>query len=266
MRSRFHLKTLIVSLICICCRTADAASGSSMDGWHNAPPPSRIKYRVFNDKTVELANISKSCGGNGNLYHFIGKISEVIHSDGAINVKGFVLEDEGGNRESINVEVVSIFDDDMDLFDFRWIQQGFEEIIRTNAYVEGETRNCEVGENLMVLDRINLVPRIALPPATPPRSEISLIKQGGTYKVPVVINGSLNLNFTVDSGAADVSIPADVVLVMIRTGTLTDDDFLETQTYVLADAHASPHLSRAEGLCEDVVLVEEFFVFFNERS
>jgi predicted aspartyl protease len=50
----------------------------------------------------------------------------------------------------------------------------------------------------------------------------------------------LNLNFTVDSGAADVSIPADVVMTLLRTGTLKDSDFLGTQTYVLADGSRVP--------------------------
>jgi predicted aspartyl protease len=72
------------------------------------------------------------------------------------------------------------------------------------------------------------------------RNEIDLIKEGGTYKVPVTINGALTLNFTVDSGATDVVLPADVVLVLKRTGTLSDNDFLGTQTYVLADGTKVP--------------------------
>ena len=39
----------------------------------------------------------------------------------------------------------------------------------------------------------------------------------------------------VDSGASDVSIPADVVMTLIRTGTLKDQDFVGEQTYRLAD-------------------------------
>jgi len=46
--------------------------------------------------------------------------------------------------------------------------------------------------------------------------------------------------FIVDSGASDVSIPADVVLTLIRTGTLQDADFTGTQTYRLADGSTAP--------------------------
>jgi predicted aspartyl protease len=74
----------------------------------------------------------------------------------------------------------------------------------------------------------------------PSHLSVSLVKEGGTFKVPVVINGSLVLNFVVDSGAADVSIPADVVLVLMRTGTLQQSDFLGTTTYRLADGSTMP--------------------------
>jgi hypothetical protein len=47
--------------------------------------------------------------------------------------------------------------------------------------------------------------------------EIALFKDGGTFKVPVLINGAIVLDFIVDSGAADVNIPADVAMTLIRT-------------------------------------------------
>jgi hypothetical protein len=65
--------------------------------------------------------------------------------------------------------------------------------------------------------------------------EVPLTKTGGVYTVPVRINGTITLDFIVDSGAADVSVPADVVLTLIRAHTVTDDDFLPGATYTLAD-------------------------------
>jgi len=64
--------------------------------------------------------------------------------------------------------------------------------------------------------------------------------RGGTFLVPVTINDRLTLMFMVDSGATDVSIPADVVLTLMRTGTLKDDDFLGETTYTLADGSTVP--------------------------
>ena len=63
---------------------------------------------------------------------------------------------------------------------------------------------------------------------------ISMHSVGGVYVVPVLINGAVTLKFVIDSGAGDVSIPADVVLTMIRAGTLTDADFIGQRTYLLA--------------------------------
>jgi uncharacterized protein YecT (DUF1311 family) len=56
--------------------------------------------------------------------------------------------------------------------------------------------------------------------------EVSLTKSGGVYMVPVLLNGFLPLPFIVDSGATDVSLPADVVLTLLRTGTIRDNDFI----------------------------------------
>jgi predicted aspartyl protease len=54
------------------------------------------------------------------------------------------------------------------------------------------------------------------------------------------INDTIRIGFTVDSGAADVVIPADVVMTLLRTGTLRQSDFLEKRTYVLADGSKLP--------------------------
>lgn len=57
----------------------------------------------------------------------------------------------------------------------------------------------------------------------------------GTYVVPVVINNAITLEFVVDSGASDVTIPADVFLTLTRTGTITDADVIGKRKYTLAD-------------------------------
>ena len=79
-----------------------------------------------------------------------------------------------------------------------------------------------------------------LPPPTGGSEAVALVSDGGTFKVPVTINGQLTLKFVVDSGAADVSVPADVVATLLRTETITDADFLDKQTYRLADGSTVP--------------------------
>jgi predicted aspartyl protease len=71
-------------------------------------------------------------------------------------------------------------------------------------------------------------------------TSVPMQSEGGTYVVPVLINDAITLNFVVDSGAADVSIPADVVMTLMRTGTLKESDFLGEKTYVLADGSKVP--------------------------
>jgi clan AA aspartic protease (TIGR02281 family) len=67
-----------------------------------------------------------------------------------------------------------------------------------------------------------------------------MVSEGGTFVVPVRINDQITLNFVVDSGASDVTIPNDVVSTLVRTGTITDADFLGKQTYRLADGSTVP--------------------------
>jgi hypothetical protein len=72
------------------------------------------------------------------------------------------------------------------------------------------------------------------------RDLIKMQQSGGVYVVPIRFNDTITLTAIVDSGAADVSVPADIVSTLIRTGTITADDFLGQQTYVLADGSKVP--------------------------
>lgn len=65
--------------------------------------------------------------------------------------------------------------------------------------------------------------------------EVPLKKDAGVYTIPVRINNVLTLDFIIDSGASEVQVPADVVMALLRTGTISMDDFLPGQTYQLAD-------------------------------
>lgn len=62
-----------------------------------------------------------------------------------------------------------------------------------------------------------------------------LKKAGGVLLLPVQINHSITLNFTIDSGATDVVIPQDVFSTLLRTGSVTSKDMLTPGTYELAD-------------------------------
>ena len=71
-------------------------------------------------------------------------------------------------------------------------------------------------------------------------SEIALTWYRGTLVAPASINGAPKLDFIVDSGAADVSITADALETLIKSGAVTDADFLGKKTYKLADGSTVP--------------------------
>jgi clan AA aspartic protease (TIGR02281 family) len=62
----------------------------------------------------------------------------------------------------------------------------------------------------------------------------------GAYVVPAVINGVLTEKFIIDSGAADVSIPANIAAQLKQSGTLTGTDLLGSKTYMMADGSKVP--------------------------
>jgi hypothetical protein len=112
----------------------------------------------------------------------------------------------------------------------RWINTGSRGVT-TIPSQEGGRLPSSVPTPLQGIPSPSTEPRPSLSSA----EEIHLAKVGGVYELPVEINGVLTLNFVVDSGAAEVNIPADVVLTLVRTGTIKDSDFLPGTTYILAD-------------------------------
>ena len=66
-------------------------------------------------------------------------------------------------------------------------------------------------------------------------TRIPLLKMSGGLIAPVIINNAIKLNFIVDSGASDVSIPAEVFSNLVRANTVTRADITGTRPYKNAD-------------------------------
>ena len=69
----------------------------------------------------------------------------------------------------------------------------------------------------------------------PVRITLPLQARNGTHVVPVEINGAMTLDFTVDSGAAFVSVPAGVFSTLKHAGTIQEADLLGQEWFRLAD-------------------------------
>jgi clan AA aspartic protease (TIGR02281 family) len=69
----------------------------------------------------------------------------------------------------------------------------------------------------------------------PLETRIPLVKMSGGLIAPVIINNTLKLNFIVDSGASDVSIPANVFSSLVRANTVTQADITGNRNYKNAD-------------------------------
>ena len=66
-------------------------------------------------------------------------------------------------------------------------------------------------------------------------TSVPMTKVNGVYEIPITINEVLKLNFIFDARASDVSISPDVALTLIKSGTVTNGDFIGTSTYKFAD-------------------------------
>jgi clan AA aspartic protease (TIGR02281 family) len=64
---------------------------------------------------------------------------------------------------------------------------------------------------------------------------VPLVNDHGSLEVPVVINGKASFKFTIDSGATDVCIPANIFYSLINAGTVSQQDYLDKRPYKLAD-------------------------------
>ncbi len=82
------------------------------------------------------------------------------------------------------------------------------------------------------------VPAVAAPMDAP--QTVAVEPHNGAFVIPVVLNNVLTEKFIVDSGAADVSIPANVALALQKLGTMTGADFLGSKVYMMADGSKVP--------------------------
>jgi hypothetical protein len=70
--------------------------------------------------------------------------------------------------------------------------------------------------------------------------EIKLDSTANTYQLRVTVNDTVKMSFTLDTGASDVQIPAEVALTLLTSGTLSEGDFIGYQTYKLANGSTLP--------------------------
>ena len=77
----------------------------------------------------------------------------------------------------------------------------------------------------------------AAPSAISP-AEIPLEKRGGTFLVPLLINDTLSLDFYLESGSADVTVPAATFEALKRAGTIGPDDIIGSETYLMSNGVA----------------------------
>ena len=131
------------------------------DGWHDAPPPSRIRYMVFKDNVSSLLNMSKDCR-NGDLNFrgvvpIIGNVIKRSYKEDAVTIRGVVIEKRDGERVYINIDTIdSLVEDSVDMANSRWIIQGINSFLRNGNSIEGSAHVCGGTSDFFYLDSLHL--------------------------------------------------------------------------------------------------------------
>jgi clan AA aspartic protease (TIGR02281 family) len=73
----------------------------------------------------------------------------------------------------------------------------------------------------------------------PREDRVLLASKGGILVAPVIINNSIKLDFFVDSGASDVTIPAELYSKLVRSGAITEADITGSRQFVNASGETS---------------------------
>lgn len=255
-RAIAHSLVIALSLM-LTIGASDAASNidRGWEGWHTVRGPN-ISYRVANDRVQEISNLDRGCEVGGSPYSFGGRIVKVEFASDAITIRGIVVEPPNGGRFYVNVAWPSMDLPGMNMAELGWIIEGLQQLLRKDNQIEGDVRPCGAAGRFLDLTNIklgnstsplNTTPAVPIKPSQPAEISsvsnptiIEMIGDGGAFRVPVTVNNTVTLNFIVDSGASDVVIPVDVVMTLVRAGTITDADFLGKQTYQLADGSKLP--------------------------
>jgi clan AA aspartic protease (TIGR02281 family) len=65
--------------------------------------------------------------------------------------------------------------------------------------------------------------------------DVAMKRKDGNLWVPAQINKVVTIDFVIDSGASDITLPRDVYLTLIRSGTLTKADYIGNVQFGIAD-------------------------------
>ena len=118
---------------------------------------------------------------------------------------------------------------------------------------------------VLKLIRVGLALALTVAPVAAAHAEtphmVPMEPHNGAFVIPVVLNNVLTKKFIVDSGAADVSIPAEVFSALKSSGTLTGADLLGSKKYIMADGSIVPsEIYRVASLKIGGLLVENVTV------
>lgn len=182
--------------------------------------------------TLQRHRLSAAQGDPGGL-HGLGTLFERGASVPVDLAKAYALYHLAASRQSADPGLVSRATQNRDSLGARMSQAQLTRVNELIALCNGSDVN-RCGEIIIGAGGLALA-NASVRTTRDGKMVVPLEPEGGVFVVPAVINEVMTLKFTVDTGAADVSIPADVVANLVSSGFIAQSDFLGEARYQLAD-------------------------------
>ncbi len=109
---------------------------------------------------------------------------------------------------------------------------------RRKAQAAAEAKRKQEQEEKAKQEQEAAAPAAVPAPATSGASgiiDVAMKRKSGNLWVPAKINNAVTIDFVIDSGASDITLPRDVYLTLIRSGTLTKANYIGGASFGIAD-------------------------------
>lgn len=207
------------------------------------PTAFRIKNNDFDVKVDILSQEGCISGITLNNINYVDNNYTDQYRIGLSKEKGVIIIEKMINQIYVNEKMIPVTDLIKDKNEIRLLKEDNTlKIILNNTLVYSDLDYTYVGESFGLycygnkgkytyFDDFDLKIKVSKGNF----NSVKFKKDGNLYKIPISLNDVINSDFIIDTGASNVSITPDLALLLIKSGTITSQDWLKDKYYQFAD-------------------------------
>lgn len=207
------------------------------------PTPFKIKNNDFNVRVNILSQDGCISGITLNNINYLDNKYTDQYRIGLAKEKGAIIIEKMVDEIYVKEKLISVSDIIRDKNELLLIKQDKTlSVIFNNYKVYSDLDYTYVGESIGLycygnkgkytyFDDFELMIRVNQGDS----NSIKMKKDGNINKIPISLNDVVNTDFIIDTGASNVSITPDLALLLIKSGTITSEDWLKDKYYQFAD-------------------------------